>query len=658
MQRLRVAALPLGWVSLVVAVMLVSYPVPAQDQERGVAVIERAEKRVALVIGNAGYPTAPLRNPVNDARAMGGALRRLGFEVVERHNATQKDMQRAIAEFGRKLAGGAVGLFFFAGHGIQVNGHNYLIPVDATIGAEAEVALEAISVDRVLDQIRENPLNLVILDACRNNPFERRWRSSGGAGLAPVLNAPTGTLIAYSTAPGKVASDGDGTNSLYTSELLKAIEAPGLKVEDVFKKVRAAVARQTRSEQIPWELSSLTGDFYFAPARLAAGMAALPSERPTVPVPVRPEATPSSEPAAPSPVANDCDRLAGIWERDRPGTREVFSEAIDSIHAVPACRAAVERFPQRARYHVQYGRALAKSGNDVEAVTWFRKAANAGHSRALSNLGLMYANGRGGLPKDDAEAVRWYRLSAEQGDPVGQANLAWMYERGRGLSKSETEAVRWYRSSAEQDYAEAQNGLGWIYADGRGGVPKDDTEAVRWFRKAADQGKASGQTSLGLMYENGRGGLPKDDAEALRWYRKAAEQDYARAQTNLAWMYENGRGGLPKDDAEAVRWYRKAAEQGYAGAQNNLGVMYRQGRGGLPKDDAEAARWYRKAADQGDVWAQNNLGWMYEEGRGVSKDHAEAVRWYRLAADQAHEDAGKNLKRMCGVLMKPATCSK
>ncbi|MBI3512683.1 MAG: caspase family protein [Proteobacteria bacterium] len=212
------------------------------------------EKRVALVIGNGAYKEAPLKNPVNDARAMATALQGLGFEIIKRENASQKDMNRAIGEFATRLTGGGTGLFYYAGHGMQVKGRNYLLPVDAEIGSEMSVRTEAVDVDQVLD-------NMVILDACRNNPFERRFRGSAG-GLAQI-DAPKGALIAYATAPGKVAADGDGANGLYTAELLRAISEPNLRIEDVFKRVRSRVAAATNDLQVPWEASSLVGDFYF-----------------------------------------------------------------------------------------------------------------------------------------------------------------------------------------------------------------------------------------------------------------------------------------------------------------------------------------------------------------------------------------------------------
>jgi uncharacterized caspase-like protein len=218
-----------------------------------------ASKKVALVIGNGSYAEAPLKNPPNDARAIAATLRRQGFEVILRENATKVQMNEVVADFGEKLSEGDTALFFFAGHGMQVQGRNYLIPTDARITSEQRVRLETLDIDAVLDQMAaaRARVSMVILDACRNNPFERRFRSVGG-GLAQI-NAPEGTMIAYATAPGKVAADGEGSNGLYTQELLKALAQPGLKAEDVFKQVRIGVARASNGAQVPWEASSLTG---------------------------------------------------------------------------------------------------------------------------------------------------------------------------------------------------------------------------------------------------------------------------------------------------------------------------------------------------------------------------------------------------------------
>lgn len=228
---------------------------------------QTANKRIALVIGNGAYTSAPpLKNPPNDARDVAAALKALGFDVTSGTNVNQRDMKRMIREFGLKLKGGGSGLFYYAGHGVQSKGRNYLIPVDANIQSEAEVEDSGVDAALVLNFMddAQNGLNIVILDACRNNPFARSFRSASD-GLAQV-DAPTGTLIAYATAPGRVASDGTGQNGLYTSELLKQMQVPGVSITDMFMRVRAEVMKQTGNKQVPWEASSLVGSFYFSGA--------------------------------------------------------------------------------------------------------------------------------------------------------------------------------------------------------------------------------------------------------------------------------------------------------------------------------------------------------------------------------------------------------
>jgi len=224
------------------------------------------ERRTALVIGNSSYNTGSLRNPVNDADDMASALKRLGFDVILKKNATQQDMEDAIRDLGDRIKKGGVGLFFYAGHGVQISGKNFLLPVGAKIDRETDVKYRAMDADMVLDEMGNagNPMNIVIFDACRDNPFGKSFRTAS-RGLAIISSAPRGTLVSYSTSPGNVAADGGGRNSLYTGSLMKHIMTPGLPIEEVFKNVRQDVVRQTGGKQIPWELSSLEGRFYFTP---------------------------------------------------------------------------------------------------------------------------------------------------------------------------------------------------------------------------------------------------------------------------------------------------------------------------------------------------------------------------------------------------------
>ncbi len=275
------------------------------------ALAAQQERRVALVIGNGAYPSAPLKNPVNDARDMAAALRSLGFEVISRENASLRQMEDALDQFWTSLKKGGTGLFFFAGHGLQVKGVNYLVPVDARIQVEQDVKSLCLDAGRVLGRMEDagNGLNLVILDACRNNPFARSWRSAD-AGLAK-MDAPTGTLIAYATAPDSVAADGVGRNGVYTSHLLRFMRAPGLSIENVLKQTRIAVLNETGRKQIPWESSSLTGDFYFAGGGQLASIAPVPAP-PAAPkqAPVPQPAPAAPQKAAPQPQAPQQQTMA------------------------------------------------------------------------------------------------------------------------------------------------------------------------------------------------------------------------------------------------------------------------------------------------------------------------------------------------------------
>lgn len=231
-------------------------PEPTQPRSTG--------RRVALVIGNADYQAInPLNNPANDAEDMARALEGLGFEVITAINADFQTMRNRLQEFRGAIRQGSVGLFYFAGHGVQYRGENYLIPVDAPLQGADGLGLSAIPLNTVLDLMRDanSTTNIVILDACRNNPFPGGDRNLGG-GLATV-QAARGFYIAYATRPGQVASDGTGRNGTYTQALLRHIGTPNLPIEQMFKQVRTEVDQATGGRQLPWDESSLIGDFAF-----------------------------------------------------------------------------------------------------------------------------------------------------------------------------------------------------------------------------------------------------------------------------------------------------------------------------------------------------------------------------------------------------------
>ncbi|MDG4551118.1 MAG: SUMF1/EgtB/PvdO family nonheme iron enzyme [Candidatus Contendobacter sp.] len=273
-------------------------------------VLALAEPRTALVVGNAGYRDSPLNNPVNDARDVAEALRAMGFEVVQRENLDKRGFDAVVGDFARRLKErGGVGLFYYSGHGAQVKGENFLIPVSAAIASEADVEYEAVNAGRILRNMEQagNGLNIVVLDACRNNPY-RSWYRSETKGLAR-MDAPTGSIIAYATAPGAVAADGAGRNSPYTAGLLQAMRTPGLGIEQLFKQVRIQVAKATGNRQVPWESSSLMGDFYFvSSASTSSPQSPTPVVSAAVPSPFRPSVPQEAPPKGSQPRAGQVFR--------------------------------------------------------------------------------------------------------------------------------------------------------------------------------------------------------------------------------------------------------------------------------------------------------------------------------------------------------------
>lgn len=275
MSRYLVVRATAGLASIGLAALLLCSPAAAQ-------------KRVALVIGNSAYVHAgALANPVNDANAVADGLRQTGFEVVLGLDLDKRGFDTKVRDYSRLLAAADVGIFYYAGHGLQVSGRNHLVPVDAQLQSERDLDFEAVSLDFVLKQMeleREGKTNIVFLDACRDNPLARNLaRSMGtrsasiGQGLAQVQTG-VGTFIAYSTQPGNVALDGAGQNSPFTAALTKAMKEPGRNLTAVMIDVRRQVLAATNGRQVPWDHSALTGDFYF---HLASAPGTLPGAAPS-----------------------------------------------------------------------------------------------------------------------------------------------------------------------------------------------------------------------------------------------------------------------------------------------------------------------------------------------------------------------------------------
>jgi uncharacterized caspase-like protein len=333
----------------VAAIVCVSMPVVAAD-------------RVALVIGNGKYINAnTLPNPPNDARAMAKALSAIDFDVSFGEDLDHTGMERLVRDFLRKSASAKIALIFYAGHGLQVDGRNYLVPIDAKLEAASDLNYETIKLDDILDSLSDpSRANIIILDACRDNPLARTFAAHLGAsrsaavstGLAPYSTVGSGTLIAFSTAPGQVALDGDGANSPFTEGLLKYLATPGLEVRQMLTRVRDDVARATHDRQLPWDNSSLRGDVYLAAAQNATAVPPAAAPVPPSTAPVQASAAPVQA-SAPRSAAPAPDEVAWNFVKDTHDFDEVrrfITEFPGSPHLVEAAEklAALQPRPAEA----------------------------------------------------------------------------------------------------------------------------------------------------------------------------------------------------------------------------------------------------------------------------------------------------------------------
>ena len=525
--------------------------------------------RVALVIGNGAYHStrlAPLHNPGNDADDVAASLTRLGWQVIERKDATHRQMDEALADFGRAAANADAALIFYSGHGIQIRGRNYLMPVDADPENEAAVPYASVDVNEALSTLDDAHarLNFVVLDACRDNQLSGQYRGGASRGLARIGDTPDGTVVVYSTSPGNVANDGTGRNGVFTGALLQGLRGSDLSLTGVLGVAAAETSRQTDGKQIPYVVAPAT--MLANPFRFDGGVAPSPGGGFVAPAPgpvsfvTNPPVTPIPVPP-PAPAPSD-------------GGAHYLSLGNDALAAK------------------DYGNAMQN----------FRLAAEQGNVDALVDVGYLYGVGLG-VPQDYAQAFAWYKRGADQGNVAGAADVGLYYANGWGVTQDYGQAMAWNRKAAEQGNAGAQNEIGFLYEHGWGAA-QDYGQALMWYRKAADQGDAPAQTNVCLYYANGWG-VTKDYAQALVWCRKAADQNNAAAQNEIGFMYDRG-FGVTQDYGTAMQWYRKAAEQGDATAERNAAVFYERGLGG-PADMAQARYWYQKAAAQGEDYAKNWL---------------------------------------------------
>jgi TPR repeat protein len=591
-------------------------------------------------------------------------------------------MEEAIDRFSTEIQSADFALFYFSGHGVQVSHENFLLPVDFAAQSGADVKYRAYSASRVRDKMEESGarVRLLILDACRDNPFHTSKGLAGG--LVPMTSDVAGTLIAFATADGQTAEDNPAeSNGLYTKFLLKELQQPGLDVRSVFRKAGDEVYSASNHKQRPYIYDGLTGESYLREGSATATNAAAPS----APVDVEREAYQAAKSANTRSAFEaflkefPSGQFSKIARVELAGLSAAKTEAPPSPLPVSSAVAGGDLDRQ--------GTSLHAAGRYQEELSLYRRAAESGNPRGWADMGYMYAHGTG-VVRDETEAARLYRKGVDAGDPRAQALLGVYYSEGRGgVPKDYSEALRLCRQSADAGNGTGMNALGLLYSNGWG-VNKDPNEAVKWFRKAADAGSMIAQVNLARCYANGNGVakdtgealrlakaaaaageisaflflgnayslgqiVPKDQAEGFSWMKKAADAGEPSAMFSVGLMYGNAQG-VPENQTEAVRWYRKAAEAGSLVAMNNLGVCYFKGTG-VQQDQAEAARWYRKAAEGGYALSARNLAGLYANGTGVVKDQQESMAWLRKAADLGDEQAKQQLAQASNAAPTPTT---
>ncbi len=577
---------PLATVAASAAVMLAASQVAALN-------------RVALVVGNSNYVNEPhLVNPSRDAQAVAAALRTAGFQTVTLiTDADVHKLNDALHAFQDQALGADVAVLYYAGHGMEMNGVNYLIPVDAKLATDRDLSYEAVTQD-LAEQAAGGAklLSLVVLDACRDNPFASRMTvTSGGKrsmsrGLAPVNEdeLSANSIIEYAAQSGTTASDGDPSagHSPFASAFINHVAEPGVEITLLFGKVRDDVWKVTNQQQRPASYGSHGGDpVYLVPPDARLGFASNAAQTATKAAPAQVQ---SAAPQRNLAVASDPD----------PATSPelVMWQPTLGLNDPARFRGYLARFPN-GQYAALANRKLALTA--PMAQTGVSDAADADAMRraiALAQQGSA------------ADALALFKTSAAAGSALGEYELGYSYAIGRGVPRDPVQAMSWYRMAAAHDYAPAQNNIGNLYEQGAG-VAVDRAEAAKWYRLAAAQGYAIAQNNVGALYGKGMG-VARDDVEALRWYRLAAAAGHPLATANIGHFYATGRA-VPQDYGMAIKWYRVAAARGNAVAKANLGLMYFQGRG-VDRDPAQARTLMTQAAAGGSPmaksWLQLNPG--------------------------------------------------
>ena len=599
-------------VAVILPLIVLSLLVPRQAM---------AETRWAFVLGVADYEdesVPDLDNTVNDARTMAAALNDMGFQIYYLENAGRSEIEATVTRIEAEQGGADLGLFYFAGHGLQLDGVNYALPADLRPTGDDFLVRQAISIQDVvkrLGQIGTASL-VVILDSCRNSPFPDRLAS--GVGLA-LVDAPENTIIAYSTEPGAVALDGTGANSPYTAAFASALLGPKQDIRDVLRLVRARVRIATGGAQTPWYVDNSRGEITIQPRdAVQIDMALLGSEAQEVslantawrnieqsadprdfatfaalfpdtpqaevasrqlvlinggqepPFPLMEVSLPDIEAAVPDgllSMVTECDILATGVSDVLGLVPAVPHDLVNTRAALRACVAAVAAEPGSARLVGLLSRVLRLSDRFEEALYYAEEAALLGNPMAWGAISEIYRLGLG-VPADPVRAAEAARFGAMTGAPGMRLLMGMHYREGWGVPQSFSEARRWMEIAALSHSPAALTALGDLYRRGQG-MPADPERAMPFYIRAAALGHTDAMNLIGMAYMRGEG-VERDTDEGIRWLTKATDLGNPYSAFHLGRAFLVGWGVQP-DKRTALAYFRLSAQRNYLGAYTFLG---------------------------------------------------------------------------------------
>ncbi|WP_170976343.1 caspase family protein [Rhizobium sp. FKL33] len=646
-----------------------------------------AGRRVALLIGNQNYEqTTPLRNPANDVELMRKTLKEAGFDdVMVAKDVDLAGMRKALRTFENKAEGAEVAVLYYSGHGMEMNGENYLIPTDAVLASDKDVEDEALSLSRAERSLNgATRLKLMILDACRNNPFlETMTRSVGSRavsrGLARVEPQSVDTLVAYASRAGTVALDGEGGNSPFAEALARYIAQPGVDIRIALGQVRDAVMKATNRQQEPFVYGSLGG------AQIFLSIKQIDITINTGPVQDKQTLETASAAADWQNIKDLADKdlleafitkhggdpvyrmlaekkikqLQATQAKTEAAADQIAWEALKGSTDAAALKRFIERYPKSAFRReaeaalaslapppvASSADALSASERDcqllagelqgasgfagvyldrIDAKRALTACAQAVNEKPSSGLYVNLLGRAYEADKNYVEAEKRYREAADLGDMYGLANLGWLQVNGSVDGADPAKGLEAFETAARAGNHFAQASLGQVYRDGLAGEPQDYAKSFDWYRQAADKGNASALGNLGWFYREGVT-VSQDYARSVDYYRRGAEAGDLASIAALGYAAQNGLG-MTRNYEEARKWYEKGANAGDSYSMASLGFLYDTGAG-VKQDYVEARYWYEKAANEGSAYAMGNLARLYDQGLGTAVDPDESVRW-------------------------------